>query len=174
MEKPVHQQVAELPEEDRGKKIQPLEPQRIITPYAIFYDTTRTADYMTAYSIPTKTTIVKTNVDLAMVRLNSHKAFQDGFPFGEIEEYSNLYEGMEAAICGFPLGGLLTKELGTYSSSFAKGIIASNLPAPGATMEHIKGFQLDVTSAPGSSGGPAFSGESAFSVCCKAALQPRL
>ena len=109
-----------------------------------------------AFPVPTDIVIAKTNFDLGMIRLHKHVAFKDGFPYLEIGDYSDVYEGMEAWTCGFPLGNYLLDQLGTVTSSFTKGIVSSIIPAQGAALEHLKGFQLNITATHGNSGGPVF------------------
>ena len=64
---------------------------------------------------------------------------------------------MEIATCGFPLGDVLQDQLGTITSSFTKGMISSIIPAQGVSLQHLRGFQLDLTATNGNSGGPVFS-----------------
>jgi S1-C subfamily serine protease len=64
---------------------------------------------------------------------------------------------MEIATCGFPLGNLLFKQLGTVTSSFSRGIISSIIPAAGADRRDVQSFQLDLRATHGNSGGPVFS-----------------
>jgi S1-C subfamily serine protease len=101
--------------------------------------------------------ISKTNFDLGLIRLHRHPAFKDGFPQLEVGNYSDVYEGMEVWTCGFPLGSYLQKKIGTITSSFTKGIISSIIPSPGTSLEHLKGYQLNLTATHGNSGGPVFS-----------------
>ena len=79
------------------------------------------------------------------------------FPFLQIEEYTNIYEGQDIGTCGFPLGNYLQEQLGTMASSFTKGIISSFIPGPYIEQRLLKGFQLNLTATRGNSGGPVFS-----------------
>jgi len=82
---------------------------------------------------------------------------QKGFPYLEIEEYSNISEGDEVGICGFPLGNYLYRQLGTVTSSFSKGIVSSIIPNPNVSLKYLRGFQLNISATNGNSGGPVFS-----------------
>ena len=102
--------------------------------------------------------VSKTNFDLAVYRLEAeHNAFPNGYPTLPIADYSELYEMMEVGTCGFPLGDSLFEQLGTASSSFTTGRVSSIIPVAGVPLEHLKGFQLDLTATNGNSGGPVFS-----------------
>ncbi len=81
---------------------------------------------------------------------------------------------MEVATCGFPLGEALHDQFGTVTSSFTQGRISSISPAAGVAIEHLKGFQLDITATNGNSGGPVFSLETGkvFGVLALAAFHP--
>lgn len=104
--------------------------------------------------------MAKTDRDIGLVRVHKHKYFSGGFPFLSVADYSEIDEGDEVAICGFPLGTHLKEELGTVSSSFTRGIISSIIPATGVPLQFLKGFQLDATATHGNSGGPVFLMES--------------
>jgi len=100
----------------------------------------------------------KTNFDLAIYRLDKrHAAFSGGYPTISIADYADLHEMMEVGLCGFPLGDSLFDQIGTVSSSFTTGRISSIIPVAGVTVEHLRGFQLDLTATNGNSGGPVFS-----------------
>ena len=66
---------------------------------------------------------------------------------------------MEIATCGFPLGTGLFEKFGTIASSFSRGIISSIIPTSGAPRDLVIGFQLDLRTTHGNSGGPVFSWE---------------
>ncbi len=104
--------------------------------------------------------MAKVDYDLGLVRLATHAAFADGYPFLEIEDYANLYEGMDIGTCGFPLGNEMHNQVGTKTSSFTRGILSSIAPAPGAPPDLVDGFQLDLTATFGNSGGPIFAWDS--------------
>ena len=101
--------------------------------------------------------MAKTDMDLGVVRLHPHVAFQGGYPVVDIEQFDTLHEGMEVSTCGFPLGNMLFEKLGTATSSFSRGIISSIIPTPGATRDQVTAFQLDLRATHGNSGGPVFS-----------------
>ena len=63
---------------------------------------------------------------------------------------------MDVATCGYPFGDFLLEQVGSVTSSFTRGTMSSILPAQGIAREHLKGFQLNLLSAPGNSGGPIF------------------
>lgn len=128
-------------------------------PHAIFYNSKQFSDKLLMFPVRVDISMSKTNFDLGMIRLHVHKAFKDGFPFIEIGDYSDVYEGMEVWTCGFPLGNYMYEQLGTVTSSFTKGIISSIIPTPGVAQEHLGGFQLNLTATHGNSGGPVFSPE---------------
>ena len=74
----------------------------------------------------------------------------------EIEDFKDLSEGDDIGVCGFPLGNFLYEQLGTVTSSFTKGILSSIIPASNVMLEHLGGFQLNVTATHGNSGGPVY------------------
>jgi len=98
--------------------------------------------------------------DLAVLKLAPHPAFPGGFPTVPILDYDEVYEMMEIATCGYPLGNTMFAQLGTLTSSLTKGMISSINPAPSIAREHVRAFQLDLTATNGNSGGPVFSLES--------------
>jgi hypothetical protein len=125
-------------------------------PYAVFFFSGHGHELV---AIPVRATMgmAKTNHDVGMIRLESHKAFEkNGFPFLEIDPYADLHEGDEIGTCSFPLGTYLYNQIGTITSSFTKGIISSIIPAYGVPLEYLKGFQLDLMATHGNSGGPVF------------------
>ena len=71
-------------------------------------------------------------------------------------DYADLHEMMPVATCGHPFGDFLWNQVGSVTSSFTTGMMSAILPAPGIAREHLSGFQLDLLSAPGNSGGPIF------------------
>ena len=156
MDKPLHERSAEVVTPKQGSHLNKI---KMLTPHAIFYDTKRSPHQLFAFPIPMDVAIAKTNFDLGIIRLHTHPAFKNGFPYLDIGNYSDIYEGMEVWTCGFPLGSGLQKQLGTVTSSFTKGIISSIIPSPDAAQEHVLGFQLNLTATHGNSGGPVFSPE---------------
>lgn len=106
-------------------------------------------------AVPAEIGIVS-DFDIAALRLHNHGQFPDGFPTLEPAEYADLHEMMDVATCGYPFGDFLWHQVGSVTSSFTKGTMSSILPAQGVAQEHLKGFQLNLLSAPGNSGGPIF------------------
>jgi len=156
MDKPLHKRIAEASEPGQESHLINI---KTLIPHAIFYDTKRSSHKLFVFPVPMDVAITKTNFDLGMIRLRTHPAFENGFPYLEVGDYSDIYEGMEVWTCGFPLGSHLQKQLGTVTSSFTKGIISSIIPSPDAAQEHLKGFQLNLIATHGNSGGPVFSPE---------------
>ena len=95
--------------------------------------------------------------DVVTMKLRKHPAFPGGFPILELAEYADLHEMMDVATCGYPFGDFLWSQVGSVTSSFTKGTMSAILPAQGIAREHLTGFQLNLLSAPGNSGGPIFS-----------------
>jgi hypothetical protein len=94
--------------------------------------------------------------DVVTMKLRQHPAFPSGFPVLELAEYADLHEMMDVATCGYPFGDFLWNQVGSVTSSFTKGTMSAILPAQGIAREHLTGFQLNLLSAPGNSGGPIF------------------
>jgi S1-C subfamily serine protease len=163
MSKPIMQQIQEMAQEEHNQDEDvlvtgPLSEFRVIRPYAIFYDTESSRENMYAFPVPVEHAMAKTDFDLGMVRVPLHVRYKPaGYPTLEIEDYENVEEGDEIALCGFPLGTFLQQQLGTITSSFSKGIVSSIIPAPGIAVEYVKGFQLNIAATHGNSGGPVFS-----------------
>jgi hypothetical protein len=127
-----------------------------MVPLAMFYSGVQGTEIrMDAVSVAAG--LAMQDFDLAALKLQKHPAFPEGYPTLPIADYGELYEMMEVATCGFPLGEALHDQIGTVTSSFTKGIISSIIPAPGIAREHLRGFQLDLTATNGNSGGPVFS-----------------
>ena len=125
-------------------------------PFAVFFFSGHGHE-LVAFPVRASMGMAKTDHDIGMIRLQSHKAFEkNGFPFLEIAPYAELHEGNEIGTCGFPLGTYLYEQIGTITSSFTKGIISSVIPAHGAPVEYLRGFQLDLVATHGNSGGPVF------------------
>jgi S1-C subfamily serine protease len=131
-------------------------PVKSIVPFAMFYSgVCGTEIRMDAVSVATG--VAMKDFDLAALKLHKHPAFPQGYPTLPIADYGELYEMMEVATCGYPLGEALHDQIGTVTSSFTKGMISSIIPAQGIAREHVRGFQLDLTATNGNSGGPVFS-----------------
>lgn len=159
MSKPIDQQIKEgqAKEENKGKDKQILGPFNLIRPFAIFFDTECSSSKLFALPTVVDMVIAATDKDIGIVRVLKHKYFDKGYPFLEIENYEDINEGDDVAICGFPLGTYLKERLGTVTSSFAKGIISSVIPSPGVSVDILQGFQVNITATHGNSGGPVFS-----------------
>lgn len=125
-------------------------------PFAIFFRTLP-PHHLLAAPAQVDVVLARDDFDLALLRVGRHGFYLGGYPHVEIEKYENIREGDEVGTCGFPLGDFLQAKLGTATSSFTRGIVSSIIPAQGASVDTLKGFQLDLTVAPGNSGGPVFS-----------------
>ncbi|MBI4128298.1 MAG: trypsin-like peptidase domain-containing protein [Parcubacteria group bacterium] len=157
MSKSVAQQIAKIPEDQRDKKTQLMGQVESITPHALFFLPDVSSDQLIVISSAVDIATAKTDFDLGMIRIHLHAAFSNGYPTVEIEDFEKVTEGMEIAVCGFPLGNHLLEQIGTITSSFSRGIVSSIIPSPGVPKEHLKGFQLNITATHGNSGGPVFS-----------------
>jgi S1-C subfamily serine protease len=157
MSKTIDKQIAEAPPSKGPNGFRPVSPGNVVTPHAVFYDTARSSEHIFAIPAQTRNLIAKIDKDLAALQLLPHTSFPKGYPFLETEEFENISEGDEIGVCGFPLGNYLFKQLGTVTSSFTRGILSSIIPGPNVNLEHLDGFQLNVTATNGNSGGPVFS-----------------
>jgi len=155
----IREVIAQVPDEDKRKELWPLRNVRMTKPHALFFVTHASKENLILIAAPMEAAVGKMDCDLGLIRVVQHAAFKNGYPYLEIEDYANIYEGMDAAICGFPLGNFLQEQLGTLTSSFTKGILSSIIPSPGTAVEYVDGFQLDLTATFGNSGGPAFNWE---------------
>ncbi|MGA9156512.1 MAG: serine protease [Candidatus Sulfotelmatobacter sp.] len=136
--------------------VAPGTPQKALAPYAMFYGGVHGKElHMHPVGIHNAVTMKK--FDLCAGKLRKHPAYPNGYPTLPIADYGELHEMMEIATCGFPLGEVLDDQLGTITSSFTKGMISSIIPAQGVGLEHLGGFQLDLTATNGNSGGPVFA-----------------
>ena len=106
-------------------------------------------------AVPSEVGIVN-DFDIAIFKIRKHEAFPDGFPTLDVADYADLHEMMDVATCGYPFGDFLWNQVGSVTSSFTKGTMSAILPAQGIAREHLSGFQLNLLSAPGNSGGPIF------------------
>jgi hypothetical protein len=121
----------------------------------LFYGGAEGSKVLMHEASPAKVTVVK-NFDIAIFKIRKHHGFPKGFPALEPAEYADLHEMMDVGTCGYPFGDFLWSQVGTVTSSFSRGAMSSIIPAQGIAREHLKGFQLDLLSAPGNSGGPIF------------------
>jgi hypothetical protein len=173
MNKKTTEQFAEAMKKE-GQDIHTFEMESAI-PHVLFYETKLSQDNLVILPLQVETGAAKTDFDLAMLRLHPHSFFKNGFPHLEVEDYSEVHEGLDAAICGFPLGNYLADQVGTITSSFTRGIVSSILPVPGTRREYLKGFQLNIAATNGNSGGPVFSMKSGkvFGVLSEAVTHPQ-
>lgn len=155
MTTPLSQKLADI-DEEHGKDNQHIEIETL-TPQALFFLPHESGDQLVIIPTGAEQAMAKTDFDLGMFRVSPHAAFPNGYPTVEIEDYDQVKEGMETAVCGFPLGEHLYDQIGTITSSFTRGIVSSIIPSPGVPKEHLKGFQLNITATHGNSGGPVFS-----------------
>ncbi len=109
-------------------------------------------------AVPAEVALVK-DFDIAIFKIHNHPAFSKGFPTLDIADYADLHELMGVATSGCPYGDFLWDQVGSVTSSFSQGTMSAILPAHGIAREHLTGFQLDLLSAPGNSGGPVFCPE---------------
>ena len=87
--------------------------------------------------------------DFAIIQLED---CHDNFFFELEEDYKSIKAGDDVAIYGFPYGSGLNEDVMELEPSLTKGYIASKNKIMGR-----KCYYLDIFSAPGNSGGPAFS-----------------
>src|SRR5262249_1182880 len=101
-------------------------------PHVFFFHPEKSAKQLWVFPVPVEAGSGMTDdFDLAVVRLNRHTAFGNGYPTLELADYEEVYEGAECGTCGFPLGGGLREQLGTQTSSFTFGRLSSVLPVQG-------------------------------------------
>lgn len=153
----IRQMIAKLPAGASPDQVRPIPDMRLMRPHALFYLTDVDGENLHILTVPMEAGVAKLEYDLGAMRVASHGAYPEGYPYLEVEPFEELYEGMEVATCGFPLGNDLQTQLGTFTSSFTRGIVSSIIPAPGAAEQYVTGFQLDLTATFGNSGGPVFS-----------------
>lgn len=158
MEKTIKEQIESIPPEER-KNTGPhkIPDVKTLVPHALFYLPRPDRHEVVVVCARVDMGVAKTDKDVAAVRLHHYAAFSSGYPIVDIEDFDSLHEGMEVGTCGFPLGNLLFKQLGTVTSSFSRGIVSSILPAPGVSRKDLEGFQLDLRATHGNSGGPVIS-----------------
>lgn len=161
MEKNIKEQLASIPEEQRGKAVREIGKVRAYIPHALFYILQPKVQQVVVACVGVKRVLVQTDstMDLGVLWLSPHDAFRDGFPTMAIEDFENVHDGLEVATCGFPLGNLLFEQLGTVTSSLSRGIVSSTIPTSGVSRDHVTGFQLDLKTTHGNSGGPVFCWE---------------
>lgn len=157
MEKKIKEYIDSIPEEEKSKSLQTIPDTRALVPHALFYVPRPDLQQVLVVATRVDICMAKTNMDLGLLRLHPHAGYPGGYPTVETENFENIHEGMEIATCGFPLGNLLFKQLGTVTSSFSRGIVSSIIPTPGASRKDVSGFQLDLRATHGNSGGPVFS-----------------
>lgn len=157
MEKNIKEHLDSIPSEEKSKRIQNIPETRSLIPHALFYLPRHDRHEMHIITARVDVCTAKTNMDLGALRLHPHAAFPQGYPVMRIEDFDHVHEGLEIATCGFPLGNLLFEQLGTVTSSFTRGIVSSIIPAEGASLKDVTGFQLDLRVTHGNSGGPVFS-----------------
>jgi serine protease Do len=157
----VRQAVAAIPAEDRTGETWPVRGLKLSAiPHVIFFRSDEQGENLHAVMVPVHASTAKLSFDLGVIIIKGHAAFPNGYPALDVEPFENVFEGMEVATCGFPLGDSLRQQLGTLTSSLTRGIVSSILPAAGAREELVWGFQLDMTATFGNSGGPVFSWDS--------------
>lgn len=160
--------IAHVSDEDKKKELWPLRDARMIRRNVLFFDTERSKQHVVVFPVPMEMGIGKTDCDLGVLRVQRHVAFEDGYPSLGVEDYAEIYEGMDLATCGFLLGNHLQEQLGTATSSFTRGILSSIIPSPGAALEHVDAFQLDLTATLGTAVVQSLVGRAArSSVCCR-------
>ncbi|MCI0440560.1 MAG: serine protease [Chloroflexi bacterium] len=157
MQRDVRELIAEVPPEDQQAPLWPLRDLKMLIPHALFFIFDHSPDEMQVAAASVQNGVAKVDYDIGLLKLRPHAAFPDGYPYLEIENFKEIYEGMEVAICGFPISEELRSQLGTQTSSFTKGILSSLIPAPNADSHLVTGFQLDITATNGNSGGPVFN-----------------
>jgi S1-C subfamily serine protease len=153
----MHQAIAEIPESDRKGAIWPVKDLRAWRPHALFYDIDSSTRELQVVPVPMEAGVAKTDYDLGVLKVSVHPLFKSGYPYLETEDFRRVFEGMEIATCGFPLGNDLQVKTGAFTSSFTRGILSSITPAPNFDEDMVTGFQLDITATRGNSGGPVFS-----------------
>jgi S1-C subfamily serine protease len=146
-------QVKGLPKSSEPKTI---ESGPLIIPHAIFYKVDGMGRLI-AFPCRVDQILAATDQDIGVVRVLPHTAMPEGYPAAEIEEYSNIHEGLEVGTCGFPLGNFLHQQIGAVTSSFTFGRISTISPFEGVEQVRLKMFQLDKTATHGNSGGPVFN-----------------
>lgn len=153
----VRELIDRVPDEDKKRELWPIRNVRSANLHALFFETRISKQHLVVLPAIMELAVAKMDCDVGLIRVAQHPAFKDGYPYLEIEEYTNVYEGLDIATCGFPLGNFLQEQLGTLTSSFTRGILSSIIPSPNAALEYVDGFQLDLTATFGNSGGPVFN-----------------
>lgn len=153
----IRQAIAAQPKDDRGPGIRPLKGLTMFIPHVLFFLPGPSDEELLVLPVPVSNAVAKLEYDLGAIRIPLHAGFPHGYPALSVEPFEDIYEGMELATCGFPLGNELQRQLGTMTSSFTRGILSSIAPAASAREELVSGFQLDITATFGNSGGPVFS-----------------
>ena len=104
MEKTAAEQLADAPPHHGETGLHQLPPVWAITPFAVFYSTNISKENLFIFPCQVLSVAAKTDYDLAIMQIQSHNAFSEGYPFLDIEDYDVLSEGDEIGTCGFPLG----------------------------------------------------------------------
>src|SRR2546430_8743071 len=100
----VMQAIADMPKGTTGPGIVPLKDVRFMTPHVLFFVPGRTADELMVLPVPVANAVAKLDYDLGAINIAAHVAYPRGYPALTVEPFENVYEGMELATCGFPLG----------------------------------------------------------------------
>jgi hypothetical protein len=90
-------------------------------------------------AVPREVGIVN-DFDIAIFKIRKLEAFPAGVPTLDVADYADLH----------------WNQVGSVTSSFTEGTMSAILPAQGIAREYLSGFQLNLLSAPGNSGGPIF------------------
>lgn len=100
------------------------------------------------------------DLDLAVGRLWRPSI---AFPWVPLKIDEGVTEGTRVVSCRFPLGmvfgagGPPQRGMGSLSSIFQTGIVASVVPTPWSPVEHRESYLLDMNLNSGNSGGPIFT-----------------
>ena len=156
----IRQTIAALPKNVKGPGIVPIKGLTALVPHVMFFLPGRSDEELVLMQVRVANAVAKLEYDLGAIKIPRHAGFPQGYPALPIEPFANVYEGMELATCGFPLGNDLQRQVGTMTSSFTRGILSSIAPAASAREDLVTAFQLDITATFGNSGGPVFSWES--------------
>jgi S1-C subfamily serine protease len=153
----IRQAIAALPNEKAAPGLRPLKGLSMLVPHVLFFVAGQSEEELLVLPVPVSNAVAKLEYDLGAIRVQRHAALPSGYPALAVEPFEDIYEGMDLATCGFPLGNDLQHQLGTMTSSFTRGILSSVAPAANSRVDLVTGFQLDITATFGNSGGPVFS-----------------
>lgn len=115
MAKSAAEQIAAASESEKVRPIRKLGPVDVIPPQVMFFRHDVDPNHLVAAIIQARLIVAKTDRDLAVVRIDAHRMFPDGYPHLDLEESHVLFEGQEIATCGFPLGNFLSEQIGTVT-----------------------------------------------------------